>query len=32
MIIPCSAIKNEGLATGLEWIMDDINSRIFMLD
>ena len=32
MIMPCSAINNEGLATGLEWIMDDINSRIFMLD
>mmetsp|Transcript_10795 Transcript_10795/g.11195 ORF Transcript_10795/g.11195 Transcript_10795/m.11195 type:complete len:122 (+) Transcript_10795:1-366(+) len=31
MIMGCSAIKSEGVQKGLEWILDDINSRIFML-
>jgi len=30
--MPCSALTGEGLNKGLEWILDDINSRIFMLD
>lgn len=32
MILPCSALTGDGLITGLEWILDDINSRIFLLD
>jgi hypothetical protein len=32
MILPCCGITGEGLNTGLDWILDDINSRIFMLD
>jgi len=30
--MPCSAITGEGINTGIEWILEDINSRIFMLD
>ena len=31
MIMGCSAIKSDGVKKGLEWILDDINSRIFLL-
>lgn len=31
MILGCSAIKSEGVSKGMEWILDDVNSRIFML-
>jgi ADP-ribosylation factor-like protein 2 len=31
MIKACSGLKEDGLNEGLEWILDDINSRIFML-
>lgn len=31
MILGCSAIKREGVSKGLEWILGDVNSRIFML-
>lgn len=30
-IVPCSAVTEEGLALGMEWIVRDIASRIFML-
>lgn len=32
MIIPCCGLTGDGLADGMEWILEDINSRIFMLD
>ena len=31
MIMPCCGLTGEGLKEGLNWIMDDISSRIFML-
>ncbi len=33
MIIPCSALNNKekGVEKGFKWILDDVNSRIFML-
>jgi ADP-ribosylation factor-like protein 2 len=31
-IMPCCGLTGEGLASGMEWIMGDINSRIFMLE
>lgn len=32
MIVSCSAITGEGLSDGVEWIVNDISSRIFMLE
>lgn len=32
MIAPCCGLNGDGLEKGLEWIMDDIGSRIFMLE
>jgi hypothetical protein len=32
MILPCSGLNGTGLVEGLEWIIDDVNSRIFMLN
>lgn len=31
MIMPCCGLDGKGLKEGLEWIVQDINSRIFML-
>jgi len=33
MIMPCSALNNKekGVEKGFKWILDDVNSRIFML-
>lgn len=31
-IIPCSAVSGKGLVEGVEWIVGDIASRIFMLE
>ena len=35
MILPCSAISNKnnekGVEKGFQWILDDVNSRIFMI-
>ncbi len=28
----CSAVTGEGLVAGIDWIVDDIASRIFMLE
>jgi ADP-ribosylation factor-like protein 2 len=30
-ILPCSAVTGEGLVDGMDWMVDDIASRIFML-
>jgi ADP-ribosylation factor-like protein 2 len=30
-ILPCSAVTGDGLASGMDWIVDDIAARIFML-
>ena len=30
-IFPCSAVTGEGLISGMDWIVDDISQRIFML-
>ena len=30
-IVPCSAVTGEGLMEGMEWMVKDIASRIFML-
>lgn len=30
-ILPCSAVTGEGLVEGMDWMVDDIASRIFML-
>ena len=30
-IVPCSAVTGEGLEKGMEWLVGDISSRIFML-
>jgi len=32
MIMPCCGLTGDGLKEGLNWIMDDISSRIFMLE
>ena len=32
MIMPCCGITGDGISKGIEWIMDDINSRIFLLE
>ncbi|XP_023234543.1 ADP-ribosylation factor-like protein 2 [Centruroides sculpturatus] len=31
-ILPCSAITGENLLTGIDWVLDDIASRIFTMD
>ena len=31
-IIPCSAVTGEGLIEGIDWIVKDIASRIFMMN
>jgi ADP-ribosylation factor-like protein 2 len=30
-IYPCSAITGEGLVEGMDWLIEDISSRIFLL-
>ena len=30
-ILACSAVTGDGLREGMDWIVDDIASRIFML-
>lgn len=30
-IVACSAVTGEGLLVGMDWMTDDISSRIFML-
>ena len=30
-IVACSAVTGEGLLAGMDWMTDDISSRIFML-
>ena len=29
---PCSAVRGTGLLEGMEWLVSDIGSRIFMFD
>ena len=31
-IMACSAITGKGLLEGMDWVVDDIKSRIFMMD
>ena len=31
-IMPCSAITGEGLLEGMDWVVNDIKSRIYMMD
>jgi len=31
-IVPCSAVSGAGLIQGLDWLVDDIASRVFMFD
>ena len=31
-IFPCSAMTGEGLLEGIEWVVNDIKSRIFMME
>ena len=31
-IMPCSAVTGEGLLDGINWVVDDIKTRIFMMD
>lgn len=31
-VVPCSAMTGDGLVKGIEWIVNDIASRIFMMD
>ena len=31
-IMPCSAMTGKGLLDGIDWIVDDIKARIFMMD
>ena len=31
-ICPCSAMTGEGLLEGIDWVVDDIKSRVFMLE
>jgi len=31
-ILPCSAVSGKNLLQGIDWILDDISSRIFTLD
>jgi ADP-ribosylation factor-like protein 2 len=30
-IVGCSAVSGEGLVDGMDWVVDDVSSRIFML-
>jgi len=30
-IVPCSAVSGEGLIEGMDWLVEDIASRIFMM-
>ena len=32
IIQPCSAVTGEGLVAGIDWMVNDISSRIFMMD
>lgn len=29
-IVPCSAVTGEGLVDAIDWMIEDISSRIFM--
>eukprot|EP00349_Pseudokeronopsis_sp_Brazil_P002216 CAMPEP_0202963032 /NCGR_PEP_ID=MMETSP1396-20130829/7036_1 /ASSEMBLY_ACC=CAM_ASM_000872 /TAXON_ID= /ORGANISM="Pseudokeronopsis sp., Strain Brazil" /LENGTH=64 /DNA_ID=CAMNT_0049683939 /DNA_START=353 /DNA_END=547 /DNA_ORIENTATION=- len=31
-IVPCSAMTGEGLLEGIDWVTNDIKSRIFMME
>lgn len=31
-IFPCSAMTGEGLLEGIDWVVNDIKSRIFMME
>ena len=31
-IMPCSAITGDGLLDGMNWMVNDIKARIFMMD
>lgn len=31
-IVPCSALTGENLLEGIDWLVNDISSRIFTLD
>lgn len=31
-ICPCSAMTGEGLLEGIDWVVNDIKSRIFMME
>jgi ADP-ribosylation factor-like protein 2 len=31
-IIPCSAVTGEGLIEGIDWVVTDIASRIFLMN
>ena len=31
-ILPCSAMTGKNLLEGIDWILDDISSRIFTMD
>jgi ADP-ribosylation factor-like protein 2 len=31
-IVACSAVSGQGLVEGVDWIVSDIASRIYMLD
>ena len=31
-IIPCSAKTGEGLLEGIDWVVNDVAARIFMLE
>ena len=32
VIMPCCGLTGEGLKEGLDWLVSDINARIFMLE
>ena len=31
-IMPCSAMTGDGLLEGMDWMVNDIKNRIFMMD
>jgi ADP-ribosylation factor-like protein 2 len=31
-IFPCSAMTGDGLLEGIDWVVNDIKSRIFMME
>jgi len=31
-LMPCSAMTGEGLLDGINWMVNDIKSRIYMMD